>query len=68
MISVQLPHYSGFRPDMILYKIAIIAMTNNMWIKLPVAIPATIPKKPNTQMMIHITATNQSKLLMISRF
>lgn len=65
MVSLD---YKGFRPEMMLYRIAIIAITNKIWIRLLVAIPATIPKKPNTQITIQITATNQSKLLMISRF
>lgn len=47
---------------------AITAITNRIWIKLLVAIPATTPKNPNTQIIIQITATNQSKLLMMLWF
>lgn len=61
-------NYKGLRPEIILYKMAMIAITNKIWIKLLVAIPATTPKNPNTQMMIQITATSQSKLLMMLWF
>jgi hypothetical protein len=58
-------YYSGFRPEIILYSTAIMAITKRIWIRLLVPIPATIPKKPKTQIMIQITAINQSILLII---
>lgn len=39
-----------------------------MWIRLFVPIPGTTPKKPKSQTAIQITATNQSKLLIINCF
>src|SRR5690554_7213952 len=58
-------YFKGPRPDIMLYKITITAMTIKVWIKLPVAMPGTMPKKPNSQITIHMTATSQSKLLII---
>lgn len=46
---------------MILYRTTIIAITSSVWINPPVSIPGIIPAIPNTQAIIHITATNQSK-------
>ncbi|HLV69328.1 MAG TPA: hypothetical protein VKY34_01385 [Xanthomarina sp.] len=63
--ALFLNYFKGPRPDIMLYKITITAMTNKIWIKLPVAMPGTMPKKPNSQITIHMTATSQSKLLII---
>lgn len=51
--------YKGFLPDIILYNIMIMAITNRMCIKPPVPIPGTMPNKPNNHTIIAITATSQ---------
>lgn len=63
--TLFLNYFKGPRPDIMLYKITITAITSKIWIKFPVAIPGTTPKNPNSQITIHITATSQSKLLII---
>lgn len=60
--------YSGFLPVIKLYKILIIAITNKICIKFPVAIPAIMPKKPSNQTTMQITATNHNILLIIFVF
>src|SRR5690606_14187179 len=63
--ALFLNYFKGPRPDIMLYKITITAITSKIWINFPVAMPGTMPTKPNSQITIHMTATSQSKLLII---
>ena len=57
--------YKGFLPEIILINITITAITINAWNNPPVDNPGITPSRPNTHPIIQITATSQSKLLII---
>ena len=57
--------YKGLRPQIILYKITIIAITNKTWIKPLVPSPGITPRNPNNHAIIKITATSHKILFII---
>jgi hypothetical protein len=57
--------YKGFLPEIKLYRMDIMATTNQIWIRLLVPKPSTKPKRPSNHIPIQITATNQRRFLIL---